>query len=153
MWTAHEISQIIWWRRVNYLGSSCKSVTRFTNANVQAQLADMQVAHDTLCWVFLDFFGISRGCSCSRLQKFWKNISISIHVVEFPSIILEIVFLLYIDNTEQKMLFKHLKSTIDTHTLSFPYQTKICSFAWAIFFTINFNYLFNDFRRHRKITI
>lgn len=43
--------------RIKYLSGSCKSVTRFTNANVQAQFTDMQIAHHILSWIFLDFFG------------------------------------------------------------------------------------------------
>lgn len=40
-----------------YLSSSCKSVTRFTNTNVQAQFADMQITHHIFSWILFDFFG------------------------------------------------------------------------------------------------
>lgn len=55
--------------RNTHLGSSGKPVTRLTNANVQAQFADMQVTHNIFGWVFFDFFGINcRSCGSSRLK-------------------------------------------------------------------------------------
>ena len=43
-----------------YLGSSCQSVTRFTNANVQAQFANAQLAHGVLGLVLLNVLWIEK---------------------------------------------------------------------------------------------
>lgn len=44
-----------------YLSSSSQSVTRLTDANVQAEFADFQVAHDILRLVFAGSLSCSWG--------------------------------------------------------------------------------------------
>ena len=50
----HELSVTRKATDSSYLGSSRQSVTRFTDANVETQFANAQIAHRVLGLVFLD---------------------------------------------------------------------------------------------------